>query len=609
MALPSPMLSLRQCFQLQLAGPCQFEPWDTRLELLEYRAGQVLFEPDEEGSAAFLLVAGRLRLYGRNSTMGQVAPGTLVGGHSRAEQWNRQLGCRASEHSWVYRWPRVDFDDFLRAHPRLVPVFDKTLAEAAFLELSKLSRLLATVPSQLLMPLVDQLVWHEFDEQEIELDAELVQDVFAVVQGSIELTSVNASDGRPVCAFGPGELFTLQEWPPGERLNVATSGDAICYRLPSDVLAQYRSELPLLEPAIRRTFRPPSEVADKPDMDRYSLVLRSEDDGTPTNFSGDPRATHEQDDKLKLRPLLELLRMEALASCLPPRRILGLIDSARERLFVDGSLLHVTGHSLGVEQEWICLLVEGSVDVVAVSPVERRMVAKLLPGEFFLIEQQESHKVGSLPKHYVANGHVRCLIFPLTDVLRGSSTPEQAATILARLSDREIAFLKRRTLAASQGNPIRHASRSRERSIIDQQYPWIGQAQESECGLIALATVARFHQLPVNIDELRGRIQLMPLGLSLLEMQRIAESIGLDAEVLHANEQTLETIELPAVLHWKDSHYVVLYRIGNGTVLYADPEIGLIKTTVRHLLSSWNGRLLAVSPRTSYRSDAEFNPV
>ncbi len=49
----------------------------------------------------------------------------------------------------------------------------------------------------------------------------------------------------------------------------------------------------------------------------------------------------------------------------------------------------------------------------------------------------------------------------------------------------------------------------------------------------------------------------------------------------------LAELELPAILHWNQNHFVVLYKIKKGTYYIADPGSGLIEFTLAELKQRW----------------------
>ncbi len=128
------------------------------------------------------------------------------------------------------------------------------------------------------------------------------------------------------------------------------------------------------------------------------------------------------------------------------------------------------------------------------------------------------------------------------------------------------------------------------------RYPWLAQRDRNDCGLAALAMIARFHGLDVTVKRLRELIDLGPEGTSLLSLGLAAAALGLDWRAVLTEFDHLAGLPLPAIAHWKDAHYLVLYALKGRKVLLADPAIGLIKMSRRLFERDWSRRLLLLTP-------------
>lgn len=102
-----------------------------------------------------------------------------------------------------------------------------------------------------------------------------------------------------------------------------------------------------------------------------------------------------------------------------------------------------------------------------------------------------------------------------------------------------------------------------------------------DCGPTCLRMVARHYGKHYNLDTLRERSHITREGVSMLGISRAAESIGLRSMgVKIPMEQLLSNAPLPAILHWNQQHFVVLYRVagraGREVLHIADPAGGLV---------------------------------
>jgi ATP-binding cassette subfamily B protein len=104
--------------------------------------------------------------------------------------------------------------------------------------------------------------------------------------------------------------------------------------------------------------------------------------------------------------------------------------------------------------------------------------------------------------------------------------------------------------------------------------------------------VARYHGKHYNLETLRERSHITREGVSMLGISRAAESIGFRTMGVKLNfEQLRSEAPLPVIVHWNQSHFVVVYRIsgkkGSETVHVADPAGGLLKFPVEEFTRCW----------------------
>lgn len=127
-------------------------------------------------------------------------------------------------------------------------------------------------------------------------------------------------------------------------------------------------------------------------------------------------------------------------------------------------------------------------------------------------------------------------------------------------------------------------------------YAWIGQQETADCGIAALAMVARFHRLDISLDSLRQSNPVGPEGASLLELQRAASALGLRCLPVRVAPEQLGQVTPPAIAHFRAGHYVVLYEFGPTGVAIGDPVTGLVRLSPEKFAHSCSGKLLLVRP-------------
>jgi ATP-binding cassette subfamily B protein RaxB len=94
--------------------------------------------------------------------------------------------------------------------------------------------------------------------------------------------------------------------------------------------------------------------------------------------------------------------------------------------------------------------------------------------------------------------------------------------------------------------------------------PLIQQSEAAECGLACLAMVAGHHRFETDMATLRRRFALSLKGTTLKTLMQVAGQIGFTSRPLRCEIENLETMTLPAILHWNLTHFVVLTKITRG---------------------------------------------
>jgi ATP-binding cassette subfamily B protein len=113
-----------------------------------------------------------------------------------------------------------------------------------------------------------------------------------------------------------------------------------------------------------------------------------------------------------------------------------------------------------------------------------------------------------------------------------------------------------------------------------------------DCGPTCLRMVAKHHGRSFSIQNLRDNSYLSREGVSLFGISKAAESIGFRTIAVKASfAQLMEEAPLPAIVHWNQNHFVVVYKIVSGQnktiVKVADPAGGLVNYTKEEFLRCW----------------------
>ena len=117
------------------------------------------------------------------------------------------------------------------------------------------------------------------------------------------------------------------------------------------------------------------------------------------------------------------------------------------------------------------------------------------------------------------------------------------------------------------------------------------QLEHSDCGLTCIRMVARHFGKKVPIRFLQEITDLNRLGMSLKDITDCCREIGLNAVSLKIGIEHARRMPLPAIVYWKQRHFVVLYRITERRGRYryhvADPAEGKVVYDEREFTEGW----------------------
>ncbi len=112
--------------------------------------------------------------------------------------------------------------------------------------------------------------------------------------------------------------------------------------------------------------------------------------------------------------------------------------------------------------------------------------------------------------------------------------------------------------------------------MLFNRFRFIKQKDSMQCGVAALAMVARFYGKRYSLDYLSQIGIPTTEGISLLGLKDAAENVGFRVACVKATTSMLCKANQPAILHWNQNHFVVLYKVNKAQSRFyvADPGIG-----------------------------------
>ncbi len=135
------------------------------------------------------------------------------------------------------------------------------------------------------------------------------------------------------------------------------------------------------------------------------------------------------------------------------------------------------------------------------------------------------------------------------------------------------------------------------------------QLEQSDCGLTCIRMIARHFGKKIPLASLRRLADTSKLGISIKDIREICAKTGMQAFPVCPTVTELYSIPTPAILHWNQNHFVVVYRTDaeRHRFFLADPEKGKIVVDEKEMSEAWagtgeTGLAVIVTPGTDFDS-------
>jgi len=151
-------------------------------------------------------------------------------------------------------------------------------------------------------------------------------------------------------------------------------------------------------------------------------------------------------------------------------------------------------------------------------------------------------------------------------------------------------------------------SRSRLAATL-KPFPVRRQLEEADCGPACLEMVSAYHGARHALATLKELAHVQTTGTSMVDLLTTAQKLGFDARAFLIEDfSDLDDEEgralLPAIAHWEENHFVVLYKLTPKEAIIGDPALGLRRIPREKLGDHWNGVMLSLQP-----TEAIYRPL
>ena len=121
------------------------------------------------------------------------------------------------------------------------------------------------------------------------------------------------------------------------------------------------------------------------------------------------------------------------------------------------------------------------------------------------------------------------------------------------------------------------------------RFQHVKQIDEMDCGAASLAMVCRHFGRKVSITRVRQVVHTSTEGTSLRGLCQGAATLGLAARSVKASKSNVGQMPLPAIIHWENYHWVVLFKVSESHAWIADPATNIRRIARNELDEKWNG--------------------
>ena len=127
---------------------------------------------------------------------------------------------------------------------------------------------------------------------------------------------------------------------------------------------------------------------------------------------------------------------------------------------------------------------------------------------------------------------------------------------------------------------------------MKKKFPHFRQLDAMDCGPTCLRMISKFYGKTYSLQSLRDKSYITREGVSMMGIADAAESIGFRSMGVRITfDQLVDKATLPAICHWNQAHFVVVYKIEkkkNKTIVHvADPASGMLKFTKEEFVKAW----------------------
>lgn len=119
-------------------------------------------------------------------------------------------------------------------------------------------------------------------------------------------------------------------------------------------------------------------------------------------------------------------------------------------------------------------------------------------------------------------------------------------------------------------------------------FPFYRQMDSMDCGPTCILMISEYYGKLYSLESLREKSFMTREGVSMLGISQAAEAIGFRTlSSMIPFENLKNDVPLPAIAHWRQNHFVVVYKVTKTHVYVADPAYGKVRYSHEDFRQHW----------------------
>lgn len=140
------------------------------------------------------------------------------------------------------------------------------------------------------------------------------------------------------------------------------------------------------------------------------------------------------------------------------------------------------------------------------------------------------------------------------------------------------------------------------------RFPQERQYDKMDCGPTCLKIISEHYGRYYSLQFLREHCSVTREGVSLADLVYASDKIGFKSHAVRCTLDDLKSqVQFPAILHWGQNHFVVIYKIRGEKIYISDPASGKISYRSEDFLKKWvkdnnKGVALLLQPSINFKT-------